>query len=111
MKNSIISQIGECAALEQLAEEATELAQTALKLARIVRHENPTPVDYETAFYSFLEELGDTRLCIKVLEEKYGKLNTIRGERKKLERWQTRIDDFITGGVAEKLHPNKEQPL
>lgn len=95
---NIVSQIGEGAALEQLAEEATELAQAALKLARIVRHENPTPVDYETAFYSLLEELGDVRLCTKVLEEKYGRLITIRGEREKLKRWQQRLDDFITGG-------------
>lgn len=93
-----VSQIGEGAALEQLAEEAAELAQAALKLARIVRHENPTPVDYETAFYSLLEELGDVRLCTKVLEEKYGKLITIKDERKKLARWRQRIDDFITGG-------------
>lgn len=111
----IIARIGEGAALEQLAEEATELAQAALKLARIVRHENPTPVDYETAFYSFLEELGDVRLCTKVLEEKYGKLNTIKGEHEKLKRWQHRIEAFVTGGVAdgdEKLHrPAQEQTL
>ena len=99
---NIVSQIGEGAALEQLAEEAAELAQAALKLARIVRHENPTPVDYETAFYSLHEELGDVRLCTKVLEEKYGKLITIKDERKKLARWRQRIDDFITGGVADK---------
>ena len=111
---NIVAQIGEGAALEQLAEEATALAQAALKLARIVRHENPAPVDYETAFYSFLEELGDVRLCAKVLEEKYGKLSTIKGEREKLKRWHDRINEFITGVADgdEKLHrPAQEQTL
>ena len=41
--NKIIEQIGECAVLEQLAEECVELAQAALKLARKKRGENPTP--------------------------------------------------------------------
>ena len=33
----ILDRIGEPAALEQLAEEATELAKAALKLARVIR--------------------------------------------------------------------------
>lgn len=40
----IIEEIGEAAMLEQLAEECTELAKAALKMARIIRKENPTPV-------------------------------------------------------------------
>ena len=39
----IIEEIGEAAMLEQLAEECTELAKAALKMARIIRKENPTP--------------------------------------------------------------------
>lgn len=42
--NLIISKIGLPATLEQLAEEAAELSQAALKVARIIRRENPTPV-------------------------------------------------------------------
>lgn len=103
----IVSQIGEGAALEQLAEEATELAQAALKLARIVRQENPTPVSYETAFYAFREELGDVRLCAKVLEEKYGRVNTVRSEREKLKRWRQRLADFKGDRSNEKLHGNR----
>lgn len=38
----IIEEIGEAAMLEQLAEECTELAKAALKMARIIRKENPT---------------------------------------------------------------------
>ena len=40
----MIEKIGEPAMLEQLAEEAAELSHAALKLARIIRGENPTPV-------------------------------------------------------------------
>lgn len=43
MENRILNKIGEPAVLEQLAEECTELAQSALKLARKIRGENPTP--------------------------------------------------------------------
>lgn len=44
----MIEYIGKAAMLEQLAEEAAELAQAALKCARIERGENPTPVTMET---------------------------------------------------------------
>ena len=107
---SVIERIGEAAALEQLAEEAAELAQAALKLARIVRAENPTPVDYDTAFSSLLEELGDVRLCAAVLEEKYGKLDTSETERRKLARWKHRLLAFYCGGRGE-LHAEQERPL
>lgn len=39
----IIRMLGEPALLEQLAEECSELAQAALKLARLERGENPIP--------------------------------------------------------------------
>lgn len=94
----IVAQIGEAAALEQLAEESAELAKAALKLARIVRAENPTPVDYNTAFSSLLEELGDVRLCADVLEDKYGLLDTNASECEKLERWQRRLGEKLHGG-------------
>ena len=45
----IIEEIGEAAMLEQLAEECTELAKAALKMARIIRKENPTPVTEKEA--------------------------------------------------------------
>lgn len=40
----IIDKVGESAILEQLAEECAELAKAALKLSRVMRKENPTPV-------------------------------------------------------------------
>lgn len=47
------------AALEAVAEEAAEVAQAALKLARILRGENPTPVTAAEAELSMFEELSD----------------------------------------------------
>ena len=40
----MIEAIGSAAMLEQLAEESAELAQAALKAARILRDDNLTPV-------------------------------------------------------------------
>lgn len=91
MKYGIVDQIGEAAALEQLAEEATELAHAALKLARITRGENPTPVDRSKALDALIEELGDVRLCAAILGDLYGGLNTADTERRKLERWKRRL--------------------
>ena len=54
MSNEILNKIGEAAALEQLAEECTELAQSALKLARKIRGENPTPKSLEECKASLL---------------------------------------------------------
>lgn len=44
---SILDAIGEPAMYEMLAEEATELAHAAQKMARILRGEKPTPVTEE----------------------------------------------------------------
>ena len=43
MSDDILEMIGTAALLEQLAEESAELAQAALKTARKIRNENPTP--------------------------------------------------------------------
>lgn len=90
----ITERIGEAAALEQLAEEAAELAHAALKMARIVRGENPTPVSKEQAYLSLLEEIGDVRLCAYVLQDTYGAFYTSKLEDEKLERWHNRLDSY-----------------
>lgn len=45
--------------MELLAEEAAELAAAASKYARILRGENPTPIDEETARENLIEEYSD----------------------------------------------------
>lgn len=99
-KREIVEKIGQAAVLEQLAEEAAELAQSALKMARIIRGENLTPVTAASAFDSLFEEVGDVRLCISVMEEMYGGFDTKEPEEKKLLRWQNRLNDFHGGGGA-----------
>jgi NTP pyrophosphatase (non-canonical NTP hydrolase) len=63
----MIEYIGKAAMLEQLAEEAAELAQAALKLARIERGENPTPVTKREAKAHLIEEFTDVETCAKEL--------------------------------------------
>lgn len=59
--------VGEAAFLELLAEEASELAQASLKLARVIRGENPTPVTKEEAMKNLSEECVDVCLCIQTI--------------------------------------------
>lgn len=50
-----------------LAEEATELAWAAMKTARVIRGENPTPVTKIKALDQVYEELSDLRLVCEIL--------------------------------------------
>lgn len=59
----MIEKIGKAAMLEQTAEEAAELAKAALKYARILRGENPTPVTEEEAVKNLIEEYTDVITC------------------------------------------------
>ncbi len=60
---SILDAIGVPAMYEMLAEEATELAHAAQKMARIQRGENPTPVTEEEARENLTEEFTDVIQC------------------------------------------------
>ena len=53
--------------LAQLAEEASELSQAALKLRRVIDGQNPTPVSYQTAVRHFNEEIADVHVCLDQL--------------------------------------------
>lgn len=72
---------------EQLAEECTELAQAALKVARHIRGENPTPKDPAQIFCDFLEEVSDVILCLDCVNMNPDLLSMER----KLNRWYKRI--------------------
>jgi len=56
--------IGDAAMYEQLAEECAELGQAALKLARVLRKENPTPMTETEASDMIIEEAADVLICI-----------------------------------------------
>ena len=55
----IMDHIGESEMLCQLAEEAAELSQAALKLRRALGCNNPTPVTVEEARRNLVEEAAD----------------------------------------------------
>lgn len=85
--------IGREAALEQLAEEAAELAQAALKVARILRGVNPTPVHLDEAERDLAEELSDVTLCAQVA----GLIPDQNFMRNKLIRWGRRLRAWYGG--------------
>ena len=67
MPDDVLDMIGTAAALEQLAEESAELAQAALKMARKLRGENPTPKSRADCIANLQEEIADVELCISIL--------------------------------------------
>lgn len=75
----------------QLAEEAAELAQAALKLRRALDGTNPTPVSQDAAAEALLEEFADVTLCGRLLHlhEQSDKIKAIR--EKKRARWVARL--------------------
>lgn len=81
--------------LAQLAEEAAELAQAALKLRRAQDDENPTPIPEPEAFYNLGEEIADVALCVDVLRQQdadFGSIWSIEPtKRTKLTRWVERL--------------------
>lgn len=85
----IIEEIGEAAMLEQLAEECTELAKAALKMARIIRKENPTPVTEKEAIANIREEYTDVVQCAGELSLTVDEEQMAR----KHERWEKRVRD------------------
>lgn len=92
----MIEKIGAPAMLEQLAEEATELAKSALKMARVLRGENPTPITRIQAFNSLAEEYTDTVQCANELCLTANKDQMMRKELRFKERWnQMKKEEII----------------
>lgn len=59
----IASKMTEEALLCQLAEEAAELAQAALKMRRVLVQDSPTTVEPSKAVSALMEELADVQLA------------------------------------------------
>lgn len=90
----LIDEIGEPAALELLAEECTELAHAALKLARIKRGENPTPTTEEEAIDNLIEEMADVGICAAAVSmcDWYDNLKELMISTAKMGRMVKRLD-------------------
>lgn len=89
-----IKDLSEPARLEQLAEEAAELAQAALKLARIQRKENPTPAQEPEARRALDEEFADVLLCgyyvgLRTIPQTDRVLNYVVSKER---RWRERLE-------------------
>lgn len=92
--------IGEAACYEQLAEEAAELGHAALKVARKLRGENPTPVELEEALKCVNEEYSDVILTSGVLEMKPDTDICVE----KAMRWINRIDRKRVQGELDEMN-------
>ena len=75
--------------LAQLAEEAAELSQAALKLRRVIDGTNPTPKTREDAFGSLIEEYSDVVSCCRELNIFPAEI-IIAGKK---ERWINRLKE------------------
>lgn len=91
--------IGDAAMLEQLAEECAELGQAALKLARIVRNENPTPVTEGRASAMILEEAADVLICMDEVGV-FDRPEMPRIAHEKRERFKARWEEAYHAGKS-----------
>lgn len=87
----ITTRLGTLEILCQLAEEASELAQAALKLRRVLDKTNPTPVDFDTAYGNLLEEIADVEGAVKVLTLDRKKEEIAKISSDKITRWAQRL--------------------
>lgn len=87
-KNYILSVLDARTLLEQLAEEASELAQAALKLIRAAEYSNnPTPITLQEAEVGLDEELHDVLAVASLL----GIIDYDDDENPKWKRWAERL--------------------
>ena len=106
--NYLYENTTEASRYEQVAEEATELAHAALKVARILRGERPVSEDtaIKTAMDHLIEEYADLELAMWVTElvasghpDIDDKFLDIFDE--KLLRWYKRIKEKTGKGIEE----------
>nr|DAG20119.1 MAG TPA: hypothetical protein [Caudoviricetes sp.] len=82
--------------MAQLAEEASELAQAALKLRRALDGTSPTPKSVAECEANLIEEWADVDLSLRcALETDYFyeyRTKVEQMELKKLDRWLSRLE-------------------
>jgi len=87
--HKIRERVPAAALYEQLAEECVELAHAALKMARHMRNENPTPMTEEQIKHNLIEEASDIHLVSRILDIK----PDVQVVDTKLVRWYDRLMD------------------
>lgn len=78
--------------LAQLAEEAAELSQAALKLRRALTGINPTPVTVDEARKSLVEEAADVYNVLGLLLDAEDNAEIYEIIRRKKARWLNRLE-------------------
>ena len=93
LDNGDIRSLGEPELLCQLAEEASELAQAALKLRRVLEGKNPTPLTEQECRENLKEEVADVDLLFKLCGLVDGENidHILEIERIKKKRWEERL--------------------
>ena len=86
----VLEKLGRTELLAQLAEEAAELSQAALKLRRVLDGRNPTPVTEAEATLHLQEELTDVLLCAVTVG--VDRTEVERFIRAKSARWSARVE-------------------
>lgn len=89
----IADYLSETEILAQLAEEAAELAQAALKLRRALDGTNPTPKSVDECRKALLEEYADTSLCFELMVSTQEYIDMSRIAVAKYERWLKRLQE------------------
>ena len=93
----IVSKLSADEILCQVAEEASEFAQAALKLRRAINGTNPTPKTVEEAFTNYIEEMGDCSVAERAYFQATREDTEWVGEvlsgmiREKTARWAERL--------------------
>lgn len=85
--------LSEAEILAQLAEEASELAQAALKLRRALDGTNPTPVTAIDAKAQLREEFADVLNCIDLILTTGDASMIPTIQMAKRERWLKRLEE------------------
>lgn len=86
-KEYILEQLPEEVLYTQLAEEATELAQAALKMYRIIDGRNPPRCRLSEARANLLEEIADVINCLQMLYISPNASDYQETIRQKIIRW------------------------
>ena len=94
----IREKIPEVDILEQLAEESSELTHAALKLARIKRGINPSPISETQAMENLVEELSDLILITRFVLDIEPDKEVIN---QKMKRWKNRIENSRSKQVSD----------
>ena len=91
-ETKIMEHIGESEMLCQLAEEAAELSQAALKLRRALVCNNPTPVTADEARRNLVEEAADVYNVLGLLLDAEDNAEIYEIIRRKKARWLNRLE-------------------